>query len=209
MAGDLAALFGVMGELSRRVAGGQHQGTVHEVKGDKIRVVWGRDPDGRPVLSPWLDTSDHRGGARERRFYHQGQNVTIATVNGDMNEAATVSADAPNQEHKAPDHADDAGAEAETYQLGELRITKKDDYYEVYFGQDGETKLRLEKDGRVLIKAKDKVEIDCPLVELTGDLHVKGEVKAKTDGASVSLSTHQHGGVERGGLLTDSPQGGT
>ena len=109
MANELSRLLQDVAEMQRRQAGGVHQGTVEEVKGDKIRVAWGKDPDGKPVLSPWLDTSNHRGGARERRFYKKGQNVTIDTVNGEMDEAATVSADAPNEKFKAPDHAEEAG----------------------------------------------------------------------------------------------------
>jgi hypothetical protein len=89
MANELSRLLQDVAEMQRRQAGGVHQGTVDEVKGDKIRVAWGKDPDGKPVLSPWLDTSNHRGGARERRFYKKGQNVTIDTVNGEMDEAAT------------------------------------------------------------------------------------------------------------------------
>ena len=140
MANELSRLIQDVAEMQRRTAGGVHQGTVDEVKGDKIRVAWGKDPDGKPVLSPWLDTSNHRGGARERRFYKKGQNVTIDTVNGEMDESATVSADAPNEKFKAPDHAEEAGEEAETYQLGELHTTKKGDTYEIF--------LREEREGR-------------------------------------------------------------
>ena len=98
----------------------------------------GQRLDGKPVLSPWLDTSNHRGGARERRFYKKGQNVTIDTVNGQMDESATVSADAPNDKFKAPDHAEEAGEDAETYQLGELHTTKKGDPYEIFLREERE-----------------------------------------------------------------------
>jgi hypothetical protein len=149
MANELARLIQDVSEMHRRTAGGVHQGTVDEVKGDKIRVAWGKDPDGKPVLSPWLDTSNHRGGARERRFYKKGQNVTIDTVNGEMDEAATVSADAPNDKFKAPDQAEDEGAEAETYQLGELHTTKKGDSYEVYLREE----RKEDAEGRLLAAA--------------------------------------------------------
>jgi hypothetical protein len=132
MANELSRLIQDVAEMQRRTAGAVHQGTVDEVKGDKLRVAWGKDPDGNPVKSPWLPTSNHRGGARERRFYKKGQNVTIDTVNGQMDESATVSADAPNEKFKAPDHAEDEREEAETYQLGELHTTKKGDTYEIF-----------------------------------------------------------------------------
>jgi hypothetical protein len=136
MANELSRLIQDVAEMQRRTAGGVHQGTVDEVKGDKLRVVWGKDPDGKPVKSPWLDTANHRGGARERRLYKKGQNVTIDTVNGEMDESATVSADAPNEKFKAPDHAEEAGEDAETYQLGELHTTKKGDSYEVFLREE-------------------------------------------------------------------------
>jgi hypothetical protein len=148
MANELARLLQDMAESKRRAAGVVHQGTIDKVKGDKVRVEWGKDHEGKPVLSPWLDTSNHRGGARERRFYKKGQNVSIDTVNGDMNESATVSADAPNDKFKAPDHAEEAGEEAETYQLGELHTTKKGDTYEFFLreeqkeGEDGQQQQR-------------------------------------------------------------------
>jgi hypothetical protein len=149
MANELSRLIQDVAEMQRRTAGGVHQGSVAEVKGDKLRVAWGKDPDGKPVLSPWLDTSNHRGGARERRFYKKGQNVTIDTVNGEMDESATVSPDAPNEKFKPPDHADDTGEEAETYQLGELHSTKKGDTYEVFLREereeDGQGRLRAAK----------------------------------------------------------------
>ena len=101
-------------------------------------------------MSPWLDTSNHRGGARERRFYKKGQNVTIDTVNGEMDEAATVSADAPNEKFKPPDHADEAGEDAETYQLGELHTTKKGDTYEVFLREE----RKEDAEGRLMAAAK-------------------------------------------------------
>jgi hypothetical protein len=150
LANELSRLIQDVAEMQRRQAGGVHQGTVEKVKGDKIRVAWGKDPDGKPVLSPWLDTSNHRGGARERRFYKKGQNVTIDTVNGEMDEAATVSADAPNEKFKPPDHADDAGEDAETYQLGELHTTKKGDTYEVFLREE----RKEDAEGRLMAAAK-------------------------------------------------------
>jgi len=212
MAGEVNLFLGEVAELRRRVAGTQFAGVVAEVKGDRVRAVWGYDADGRPVLSPWLETSDHRGGARERRFYQKGQNVTISTVDGQMDEAATISADAPNDTFKPPDQADDAGAESETYQLGKLQVTKKADSYEIFF--NGQTRLLLKEDGNIEIKATEKVYIETPLVEMSKDLRVRGNVNV--DGYvyaqgevravnRVNLSTHTHGGVETGSGRTGPP----
>lgn len=202
MAGEVAMLLAEVAELRRRVAGTQYAGVVSDVKGDRVRVEWGRDSNGNPVLSPWLETSDHRGGARERRYFKKGQNVTVSTVDGQMDEAATVSSDAPNESYPPPDQAEDAGAESETYQFDELRVTKKADSYQIYFGKDAKTKILIEKKGRVTIlcdeadglvtiktskkvlietpdvevKAKNKVYIETPLVEMSRDLRVRGNV---------------------------------
>jgi hypothetical protein len=136
MASDLQQLNKQVADLKRRMGGNQINGTVHEVKGDKIRINWGNGPTGQPVLSPWIDTSDHRGGSRERKFYKKGQNVGIATINGHMDENSTISADSPNQKFKAPDHADDAGEESETYQLGEMHKTNSKDTYDYFLAEE-------------------------------------------------------------------------
>lgn len=52
-------------------------------------------------------------------------------------------------------------------------------------GAQGGTRILLKTDGSVVITPSSKVRIE-------GDLEVTGEVKAMADGASVSLSTHQH-----------------
>lgn len=52
------------------------------------------------------------------------------------------------------------------------------------------------------------VSPDMP-VRIEGDLHVTGEVIAKKDGSSVTLSGHLHDGVMSGGDDTTKPLGGT
>lgn len=133
MANELQEVYRQIADLKHRSKGTSYQGTVAEVKGDKIRVDWGAGPKN---LSPWLSTSDHRGGSRERKFYKKGQNVTIGTVNGRMDESATISADSPNKNMKAPDHADGSGEESETYQLGELHKTNNKDTYDYFLAPE-------------------------------------------------------------------------
>lgn len=52
------------------------------------------------------------------------------------------------------------------------------------------------------------VTIDAPTVKLTGNLEVAGNVTAvgEVTGKGIVLSTHTHGGVERGGSSTGGPQ---
>lgn len=209
MAGELSSLLARSADLQRRVAGAQRPGVVREVVGDMIRVEFARDPAGNPVLSPWLHTSDHRGGARERRFYCRGQNVSISTVNGQVDEASTVLADAPSEAFRAPDHADDAGPEAETYQLGELHVTKKGDLYEIFFGQ-GATKFRVDREGNLIFVGQ-KALFDAPKAQFTGDVEVNGQVKAHgemtamSETAPVNLSTHATSRVQSGGGVSGPP----
>jgi hypothetical protein len=109
-------------QQKREAARSDRMGTVHEVDGDKIRVNMGLASDGSPLLSPWLHTTDHRGGTTERDVYRKGQNVRLAATGADMRQA-TVSAYAPNQANPPPGHADSAGTNAKTLQAGPVRTT--------------------------------------------------------------------------------------
>jgi hypothetical protein len=110
-----------LAEHRRQMAMSQRKGSVHEVDGDNIRVVMGIRPDGKPWLSPWLSTTDHRGGSRERRQYQKGQNVRVSAVGGDFANA-TVTHHAPGTSFPPPDHADDINGD--TFQAGKLRTSK-------------------------------------------------------------------------------------
>jgi hypothetical protein len=202
MANELSRLIQDVAEMQRRTAGGVHQGTVDEVKGDKLRVVWGKDPDGKPVNSPWLDTANHRGGARERRLYKKGQNVTIDTVNGEMDESATVSADAPNEKFKAPDHAEEAGEDAETYQLGELHTTKKGDTYEIFLREEQQE----QKDGEPQQRAAAKPSMKFRLHKSGGVTGQVGEARfaAHEKGTKLRMG-EQWIAVTKDGILFSSP----
>lgn len=113
-------------------------GPVKEVKGDKIRVILGKDSEGKEILSPWIHTSQMRGGSRERRFYKEGQNVRLFSPTGDIRQAM-LTPYAPNEKFKAPDHANDSGQDEEAYQFKNLRMRQKGDTYEIWLDEkDGE-----------------------------------------------------------------------
>jgi hypothetical protein len=122
MASHFQEVLFAIADMQRRVGNSLRMGSVHEVKGDKIRVNWGNSPEGDPVLSPWISTHGHNGGARERRFFKKGQNVMLGAVDGDFAKAFIVS-HGPNKSHKAPEHANKSGLDEETLQLGHLRIS--------------------------------------------------------------------------------------
>jgi hypothetical protein len=65
-------------------------GTVSEIKGNKMRVNIGNQSDGTPYLSPWLHTSNHRGGSKDHQQYAVGQNVRLSSANGDMRQASVA-----------------------------------------------------------------------------------------------------------------------
>jgi hypothetical protein len=153
MADDLQSLLLEVADLRRRFGQMVRVGAVHEVKAagkeQKVRVVIGTDPDGKPHLSPWLYTSNARGKAREERRYQAGQNVMLVSPDGDFRQAAVLPW-AENENSPRPDHASD---DAETYQFEKLRITKKADGYEVWLAEgDGGAaamKVRLNTDGGI------------------------------------------------------------
>ena len=124
-------LIFTVAEHNRQLGFANRQGTVHEVKGDKMRVKLGEMADGKPFLSPWLHTADQRGGARERRFYKVGQNVMMSAPGADLRQAE-VQAYAENDKYKAPDHANESGQDEETYQLEDLRVKKTKDGYDLW-----------------------------------------------------------------------------
>jgi hypothetical protein len=121
-------------ERFRRESYGDRVGRVHEVKGDKVRVVLGGTPD-TPMLSPWLHTTLMRGGARERRFFRKGQTVRLSCPGGDLRQA-TVTHYAESDYYPAPDHAEDAGEDSETYQQGRTRQTITEDTQEAWLAQE-------------------------------------------------------------------------
>jgi hypothetical protein len=63
MPGDYQKLLFQVSQLERRLNSMFKQGTIDEVKGDKIRVNMGGD---EKTLSPWIHTSNFRGEMRER-----------------------------------------------------------------------------------------------------------------------------------------------
>ncbi|RZN24776.1 phage baseplate assembly protein V [Bradyrhizobium sp. Leo121] len=128
MMAEIASLRRIVGNMIRPA-------TVHEVKGDKMRMVLGQDKNGQDVFGPWLDTINHRGGARERRFYKKGQNLTLFCPNGDMSQAI-VAPFAPNKNFEHPDHANKSGQNEETYQQDTIRSKTKPDAQEFWIAPE-------------------------------------------------------------------------
>lgn len=67
----------------------------------------------------------------------------------------------------------------------------------------------VDMNGNTIVTSAAGVTITAPTVRIEGALSVTGEVTAQADGASVSLSTHTHGGVSSGSADTATPNAGT
>jgi hypothetical protein len=176
---DFQQLLLDLRERLRRESYGDRVGRIHEVRGDKVRVVMGGTPD-KPMLSPWLHTTNMRGGARERRFFRKGQTVRLSCPGGDLRQA-TVTHYAESDYYPAPDHADDAGEEAETYQQGATRVTKTEDTYEMWLAEQSSQQPNVSGTG---------------IVKGVGQQQAGGQQQQKSPGSPASiLRQNKDGGI--------------
>jgi hypothetical protein len=157
MANHYQTLLFQVAELRRQMHSMVRCGTVEEVDGDKLRINYGNDPDGKPVIGPWIHHSNHRGGSTERRFFsdkkgqgqggqggsggggagggggqqvggqHGGQQNVTVICPGGDPRQAFVIPFAPNKGHPPPDHANESGKDEETYQFKDHRQSKGED----------------------------------------------------------------------------------
>lgn len=131
MANDYQRVVQQVAEIGRRIGNMFTYGTVEEVKKDRFRMNMGNDRNGEKVIGPWIDTGNHRGGARERREYKKGQNVLMMMPTGDPAQSVQIPF-APNKDFGPPDHANNSGQGEEVYQKDDLRVRKKEDGYEIW-----------------------------------------------------------------------------
>ncbi|WP_065755201.1 phage baseplate assembly protein V [Bradyrhizobium paxllaeri] len=133
---DIQKLIFEVADLKRRLGQMVRVGSVEEVKSgsgeQKLRMKLGKDGQGEDILSPWLHSSDHRGGAREEARYKKGQNVMLIAPNGDWRQAQ-IFPYAENDKHKRPDHATDS---SESYQYEHLRESRTKTSHELWLADD-------------------------------------------------------------------------
>jgi hypothetical protein len=170
MANEYQTLLRKISVLEGKVGGMIRVGTCHQVKGDKLRMNYATDDGGKPVLSPWLHHTNHRGEHRERQAFsdqagqgQQGQggqqdgggqggggaggggaqgkqnggqqSVTAICPNGDWRQAIVMPY-GPNNNHKAPDHANKSGKGEHVYQFGEYRKSYGKDGYDYWLEKE-------------------------------------------------------------------------
>jgi hypothetical protein len=139
MADDYQRVLAQIADLRRQMSQQTQHGTVHEVKGTKLRMNLGKDKNGEDILSPWLNTGNMRGGAREQRFYKKGQNLSIFAPGGDIAQGMLMPY-APNKNFKTPEHADSSGQDEESYQLEDMRSKQTKDGYDHWLQPDEDDK---------------------------------------------------------------------
>jgi hypothetical protein len=139
MSEDYQRLIQQVAELRRTVSNMFQVGTVKEVKGDKLRMVIGKDDQGKEVLSPWLNTANHRGGATEAKFYKKGQTLQLICPGGDIRQGS-ISPYAPNKDFKRPEQADSSGQDEESYQLEDYRAKQTKDGHDQWLQPDDSKK---------------------------------------------------------------------
>lgn len=146
MADDVQRLIQQVSDLRRQFSNFHQSGTVHEVKGTKLRMVVGKDSDGKDVLSPWLNTSNMRGGAREQRFYKKGQTLSMICPNGDLGQGM-IAPFAPSKDFKTPEHADSSGQDEESYQQDDYRGKQTKDGHDHWLQPDEDQKKQGQQGG--------------------------------------------------------------
>lgn len=195
--------------LRQQVGGLVRHGTVHKVKGDKLRAILGKDKNGKDVIGPWLDTAGHRGGSRERKFYKEGQNISMLCPNGDISQAVILPY-APNKKFNTPDHSNEEGQDEESYQLENLRVRKTKNGYAIWLqdppqedqqqqGQDGQqsetsTNGSDSKEGTRPKRSPQKPKAEGPLLQITKDGGITGRI-----GKDVRFSVSKDGAKLKAG----------
>jgi phage baseplate assembly protein gpV len=197
MADDVQAVLREIADLKRRVANVVRLGSVHEVKSGgnerKMRVNMGNDPDGKPILSPWLHSAggDGKSHAREEKLFSKGQNVLLISPDGDFRQAH-VFAGAENDAHPRPDHASD---DAETYQYDQLRVTKKGDAYEVWLAEGSSQQQGQSQQGQGQQGQGQDGQRSAGTAAVKVRIHKDGGITARVgkDGEAVRFSAHKEG----------------
>lgn len=147
MSDDYQRLIDKIHDLERRLGNMFQVGTVHEVKGDKMRMSMGKDRNGEDILSPWLHTSNHRGGATEARFYKKGQTLQLICPHGDIAQGS-IAPWAPNKDFKRPEQANESSQDEESYQLEDYRTKQTKDGHDMWLQQDDSKKQQGQQSGQ-------------------------------------------------------------
>lgn len=174
-------------ELERRLANVVRVGTIHAVQNGKVRVKIGTDPDGKPVLTPWLPWTERAGRIKTWAPPSAGEQVRVVSPSGDV---AQGWIDCGGFSDANPAPSNDAAEHVET--IGDVRLVIRNGEFTVV---QGGASISL-KGGMVSVKGA-TVGVDGK-IELTG-----GEL---THNATDISDGHVHTNVMPGFAVTGPPQ---
>ena len=169
-------------ELLRRFAGLVQIGTVAEVDYESARF---KAKVGE-LTTAWRPfdcvITKHRKHWRPLRV---GAQVVLLCADGDLSSSYVV----------AHLYSDSVGADRASGDLDSVTF------------EDGSVVEYDSAAGQLTLKAKSSVLIDAPLVRITGDLSVDGEITSVGDmtAGDISQINHEHDGVATGGGRTGKP----
>ncbi|UML92143.1 phage baseplate assembly protein V [Shewanella xiamenensis] len=202
-----------LAELTRRIDNLLRIGTVAEVKGDSCRVKTGA------LLTQFRPFFTRRAGTAKTSWRPTvGEQVMLLSLSGDLTNAYILPA-LYSDENPEPD--DNANRERTVYPDGAV----------IEYDPDTSA-LKVTGIKTAIVQASDRVTIDCPNSEFTGNVLVKKKLTveqgAKVDGAiehkgkltnsggiaitgganidGINFGTHKHGGVDTGSGTSGGPQ---
>lgn len=184
---QLAAREFHFAELERRLANVVRVGTIQAVENGKVRVRIGTDPEGKPVLTPWLPWTERAGRIKTWMPPSAGEQVRVISPSGDV---AQGWIDCGGFSDANPAPSDDAAEHVET--IGDVRLIVRNGEFTVV---QGGASISL-KGGEVRINGQ-TVSVDGK-IELTG-------AELTHNGTNISDS-HVHTNVMPGPALTGPPQ---
>lgn len=194
-------------ELTRRIDNLLRIGTVAEVKGNSCRVKTGE------LLTQFRPFFTRRAGTAKTSWRPTvGEQVMLLSLSGDLTNAYILPA-LYSDENPEPD--DNANRERTVYPDGAV----------IEYDPDTSA-LKVTGIKTAIVQASERVTIDCPNSEFTGNVLVKKKLTveqgAKVTGAiehngkmtnsggvsidGINFGTHKHGGVDTGSGTSGGPQ---
>ena len=218
---DIQQLRWAVVELQRRLSNVVRIGTVADldVTAARVRVQYDEASDGTPAVTRWLQWGVRRAGP-DRTWWapEVGEQVVVLSPSGDLSQGIVVCS---LWQNAYPANGSDADVS---------RIDWSDGSWAEHDRGTGRVVVRATGDlvgeagGVATLESPTRVEVNAPQINLNGNVSayalgltgggglpgnavIAGSVTATGDvtGGGVSLESHRHGGVERGGGSTDEP----
>lgn len=169
-------------ELRRRVSQMHQRGRVHQVSpdGGRYRIRLGYDPEGNPILSPWVRMPGANGALSTSFPLTVGEHVFVMSPDGDWEQAEIIRS---NHHNEGP------------------RPSNKPSEHVIKFGA---STLTLDGAGVLFDTPMFKVKAGGVTYLFDGSGFEQTGGKHGHDGKDIG-KTHTHPGIVRGGASTDPP----